>query len=121
EPPALQLELVDRAERSFGGGFASATGQTTGSYTFEAAPRDAIRLTYAFELPADAADPLALDASFGVDAGGGRARVSLDGPAEPAATLGPSDPPKSAGPDERLQVGGLWAMTAQGIEVAGPA
>jgi hypothetical protein len=121
EPPALRLEVVDRAERTFGGGFASATGQVSGSYTFEAAPGDAIRLTYVFDLPADAADPLALDASFGVNAGGQRARVSLDGRADPAATLAPSDPPKSAGPGERLQVGSLWAMTTEGIEVGGPA
>jgi hypothetical protein len=105
----------------FGGAFLAANGQPSGGFTFEAAPRDAIRLTYAFDLAADAADPLALDASFGVDAGGQRARVSLDERAEPAATLAPSDPPKSAGPDERLQVGSLWALTAQGIEVGAPA
>ena len=121
EPPALRLGLIDRAERSFGGGFVSSAGQMTGSYTFEAAPGDAIRLTYAFELPADAADPLTLEASFGVDAGGQRARVGLDGRADPAATLAPSDPPRSAGPEVRLQIGSLWAMTAQAIEVGGPA
>jgi hypothetical protein len=121
EPPALRLGLIDRAERSFGGGFVSSAGQISGSYTFEAAPGDAIRLTYAFELPTEAADPLTLEASFGVDAGGQRARVGLDGRADRAATLAPSDPPRSAGLDERLQIGSLWAMTAQAIEVGAPA
>jgi len=65
-----------------------------------------------YELRSDAADPLALDASFGVDAGGQRARVSLDGRADPIATLAPSDPPKSAGrraPADRQHL----AVTAQ--------
>jgi hypothetical protein len=120
EPPALRLDVLDRAERSFGGGFVSANGQTSGSYTFEAAPGDAIRLTYAFELPADAADPLALDASFGVEAGGQRARVSLGDRASAPATLAPSDPPRSAGKDERLEIAGLWALTVLGLDVGGP-
>jgi hypothetical protein len=121
EPPALRLGIVDQAERSYGGGFVSAAGQISGSYTFEAAPGDAIRLTFAFDLPPEATDPLALDASFGVDAGGQRARVGLDRPVEPPATLTPSDPPRSAGRDERLQIGSLWAITAQSLEVGGPA
>jgi hypothetical protein len=119
-PPALQLRLYDRAERAYGGGFVAANGQSSGAYTFESAPRDAIRLTYGFDLPPSSADPLTLEAQFGVDAGGARARIGLDERAESAATLLSSDAPKSAAKDERLTIGNTWAITARSVQVAEP-
>jgi len=120
EPPALRLQMLDRQGRTYGGVFLGANGQTSGSYTFEAAPRDAIRLSYAFEVPAAAAsEPPVLEYVFGVDAGGGRGRVAVDQRVAAAVTLPPSDAPKMAAKDERLQIGSTWAITALGLEVGG--
>jgi hypothetical protein len=120
EPPTLQLRVYDRADRAYGGGFVSATGQAGGSYTFEAAPGDAIGLTYRFDLPPSPSDPLALEAQFGIDAGGARVRIDLGDRLTPPAALPPSDPAKLAGKDERLQIGNLWAVTVSGVEVGQP-
>jgi hypothetical protein len=119
-PPPLELTLLDRANRTFGGSFVGADGQPSGSYTFLSAPGDAIRLTYAFDVPSSSAEPFVLDARFGGSAGGARVRVQLDDKAGHPATLAPSDVGKVAAKDERFDVGDLWALTVTAVEVGEP-
>ncbi|HEV8636082.1 MAG TPA: hypothetical protein VG370_17795 [Chloroflexota bacterium] len=121
EPPAAQLRVLDRAGRAFGGGFVSANGESGGSFTFVAAPGDAIRLPYAFEVPASAADPLSLEAQFAQALGGAGFRIALDDAARPPAKLLPSDRAKVNGTEERYAVDGLWSLTLLGVDVGAPA
>jgi hypothetical protein len=120
EPPALQLRVLDRAGRAFGGGFVSANGQAGGAFTFVAAPGDAIRLPFAFEIAASAADPLTLEAQFGQALGGGLFRIGLDDPAQPAAKLTPSDRAQVNGTEQRYVIEGLWSLTLLGVDVGAP-
>jgi hypothetical protein len=120
EPPTLQLRLYDRANRPFGGGFLGADGQGGGGFTFVAAPGDAIRLPFRFELPASSAEPLALEAQFGLAAGGATFRVGLDAAAQPPARLEPSDLVKVNGTEERYLIEDLWSLTLLAITVGQP-
>jgi hypothetical protein len=121
EPPAVQLRIVDRAGRVFGGGFVSANGDGGGSFTFVAAPGDAIRLPYAFDIPESATDPLVLEAQFGQALGGAVYRIGLDDAAQPPARLAPSDRAKVNGTEQRYVVEGLWSLTLLGVSVGSPA
>ena len=118
--PTLELWLVDPSERAFGGSFVSSNGQSSGGFTFVAAPGDAIRMTYSFELPPSGEAPKLLDLRFRGDAGGARARVKLDERAEPPVVLEPSDYGKVAGKGERVEVGSTWAFTLTALEVSEP-
>jgi hypothetical protein len=120
EPPAVQLRVLDRAGRGFGGGFVSADGEGGGSFTFVAAPGDAIRLPYAFEVPVSSADPLVLEAQFAQSLGGATHRIGLDDAAQPPADLTPSDRAKVNGTEERYVVEGLWSLTLLGVSVGSP-
>jgi hypothetical protein len=120
EPPTLQLRLYDRANRPHGGGFVGADGQGGGGFTFVAAPGDAIRLPFAFELPASSAEPAALEAQFGQAAGGAGFRVGLDAAAQPPARLEPSDLVKVNGTEERYLIEDLWSLTLLSIAVGQP-
>ena len=118
-PPPLELMLYDRANQAIGGSFVGADGQPSGAYTFLAAPGDAIKLTWAFDVPAGSIEPFALELRFGSQAGGAHARVALDARAAQPTTLAPSDVGKVGGKDERVEIGDLWALTATGAELAG--
>jgi hypothetical protein len=120
DPPAVQLRLVDPAGRAFGGGFVSANGQSGGSFSFVAAPGDAIRLPYGFEVPPSSADPLTLEVRFGQALGGAAFRVALDDAAQPPGRLAPSDRAKVNGTEERYVVEGLWSLTLLGVGVGPP-
>jgi hypothetical protein len=120
EPPTLQLRLYDRANRPFGGGFVAANGEGGGGFTFVAAPGDAIRLPFAFEVPASSADPLTLEAQFGQAAGGAGFRVALDTAAQPPAKLEPSDLVKVNGKEQRYLIEGVWSLTLLDVTVGQP-
>jgi hypothetical protein len=120
EPPSLQLRVYDRANRPFGGGFVAANGEGGGSFTFVAAPGDAIRLPFAFEIPSSSADPLTLEAQFGQAAGGAGFRVALDASAQPPAKLEPSDLVKVHGTEQRYLIEGLWSLTLLDVSVGQP-
>jgi hypothetical protein len=119
-PPPLELTLLDRANRTFGGSFLGADGQPSGSYTFLSAPGDAIRLTYGFDVPSSSVEPFSLDARFGGTAGASRTRVILGDKVAPPASLPPSDVGKVAGKEEKVEVGGIWALAVTGVEVGEP-
>ena len=120
EPPALQLRLYDRANRPFGGAFVGADGQGGGSFTFVAAPGDAIRLPFAFDVPAASSDPMTLEAQFGQAAGAANFRVALDAAAQPPAKLEPSDLMKVNGTEERYVIERLWSLTLLSVTVGQP-
>ena len=121
ELPRLQLDVLDRAQRSFGGSFVGADGQPSGSYKLILAPGDAVALVYAFDVPASSAEPFTLELHFGSGAGGTRAQVQLDQKAAEPAQLTPSDVGKVAAKDEPTTVADLWRLTVTGLEVGQPA
>jgi hypothetical protein len=120
ELPRLQLNVLDRARRSFGGSFVGADGQPSGSYSLILAPGDAVALTYAFDVPASSAEPFTLELRFGSGAGGTRAEVQLDQKAAEPAQLTPSDVGKIAAKDEPTTVADLWRLTVTGLDVGQP-
>ena len=120
DPPHVQLRLSNSSAQFIGGSFLGADGNVSGGFNFYAAPGDAIRLTYAFPLPAGSAGPYRLDVSFGVDAGGTRASVALDRAAPTMANLDSNELTKAVGKEERITLPGLWAFTVASIEVAAP-
>lgn len=120
DPPTLTFYLLDAAEGQYGGGFVGANGDPTGGYNFISAPGDAIRLFYAFAVPAGARGPFRLMALFGADAGGVRARINLDEAASSIDALTPADRSRVNGKESRLEVGGVWSFTALGLTIGQP-
>jgi hypothetical protein len=112
----LQMDLVDPGGRVFGGGF----GPTSGSYELIAAPKDVVRLSYRFRYPGNVGGPVTLRATFPISAGGNVYEVRLDRVASQPARLGVIAGTGRADTASRVDVGGQWAITCQGVDF-GPA
>ncbi len=118
EPPTLTLRIEDASGNEYGGGFLSATGEENGSFNFLSAPGDAIDLTYVFPLPAAAVDPLVLRVRFGIDAGSVSRTIPLRHGERASGILRATDAADMRGPEQRVEVGEIWSLTALSLTTA---